>query len=83
MNVEEAAWLLGFLPREIPILIAVKLLKPLGAPARTGSKYFSMHELQQLREDTVWLGRASNAIVKYWRFKNHGRIPVEQEGETR
>lgn len=32
LTVEEAAWLLGFSPHEIPILVAKGLLKPLGCP---------------------------------------------------
>ncbi len=33
-TMEEAAWLLGFAPHEIPVLMAKGLLKPLGHPAR-------------------------------------------------
>lgn len=51
MKVEEAAWFLGFSPHEIPILMADGLLKPLGRPPTTGTKYFSTAELAELRKD--------------------------------
>lgn len=70
MNAEETAWFLGFGAHEISILIAARLLKPLGSPATNGCKYFSTKELERLGNDPVWMGKASDAIVKYWRRKN-------------
>jgi hypothetical protein len=70
LNSEEAAWYLGFLPHEIPILLAAKVLKPLGNPPITGCKYFSSTALDKLRQDEHWLAKASDSIVKYWREKN-------------
>lgn len=70
LNIEEAAWFLGFLPHEIPVLMAAKLLKPLGKPAVNGGKYFALVELDRLRLSSVWLAKASDAIVIYWRLKN-------------
>jgi hypothetical protein len=70
LNAEEAAWILGFSPHEIPMLIAARLLKPLGNPAHNGCKYFSADQLQQLRADSAWLNKASDAIMKYWKAKN-------------
>src|ERR1041385_5181939 len=73
LTVEQAAWYLGFQAHEIPILIAAKLLKPLGRPPASGVKYLSLKELEQLRSDERWLDRASDTIVKYWRDKNSRR----------
>ncbi len=70
LNIEEAAWYLGFQSHEIPVLMATRLLKPLGAPAVNGSKYFATTELERLCMDAAWLARASDSIVKYWRNKN-------------
>lgn len=70
LGMEEAAWHLGFLPHEIPVLMAARLLKPLGAPAVNGGKYFATVELDRLALDAAWLAKASDAIVKYWRLKN-------------
>jgi hypothetical protein len=70
LNAEEAAWYLGFSPHEIPILVAKGLLKPLGHPPSSGTKYFAAATLEDLRRDVKWLARASDAIVEYWKFKN-------------
>jgi hypothetical protein len=73
LTIKEAAWLLGFNENDIPILVAAKLLRPLGHPASSGSKYFSTAELLRLREDVSWLSRASDAIVGHWKKRNAGR----------
>ena len=73
LGIDETAWLMGFNEHDIPVLVSVGLLKPLGRPSSTGSKYFAAVELQTLRSDTRWLAKASDAIVNYWRSKNSGR----------
>jgi hypothetical protein len=73
LGINETAWLMGFNEHDIPVLVSVGLLKPLGRPTATGSKYFATVELQNLRNDTRWLAKASDAIVNYWRTKNSGR----------
>jgi hypothetical protein len=54
-------------------LVSAGLLQPLGRPASSGSKFFAMVDLQNLRNDVRWLAKASDAIVHYWRDKNAGR----------
>ena len=73
LGINETAWLLGFSEHDIPVLVAAGLLKPLGRPTASGSKYFATVELQNLRNDTRWLAKASDAIVNYWKTKNFGR----------
>ena len=73
LGVNETAWLLGFNEHDIPVLVAAALLRPLGRPTASGSKFFATVELQNLRSDTRWLARASDAIVSHWRNKNAGR----------
>lgn len=73
LGIEETAWMLGFNEHDIAVLVSAGLLKPLGRPAATGSKFFATVELQTLRSDTRWLAKASDAIVTYWRNKNAGR----------
>lgn len=70
LTVEETAWYLGFGPKEISILLAAKLLKPLGHPAVNGQKYFASCELERLRNDPEWLAKASDAVVRHWRKRN-------------
>jgi hypothetical protein len=73
LGINETAWLMGFSEHDVPVLVSVGLLKPLGRPSSTGSKYFATVELQTLRNDTRWLAKASDAIVNHWRSKNSGR----------
>jgi len=70
MLAEEAAWYLGFVAHDIPILVSVGLLKPLGHPPASGVKFFATAKLQELRNDVAWLARASDAICKHWQAKN-------------
>jgi hypothetical protein len=73
LSTDEAAWLLGFFPHEIPILIARNLLKPLGSPAPNAAKYFATVDLERLLADSSWLTKASSTIARYWRDKNQRR----------
>jgi hypothetical protein len=73
LGINETAWLLGFNEHDIPVLVSTGLLKPLGRPPSSGSKFFATVELQNLRTDTRWLAKASDVIVNYWRNKNSGR----------
>jgi spermidine/putrescine transport system permease protein len=51
LNAEEAGWLLGFTKEEITILVAKKILKPLGNPSINGRKSFSAAEILPLE---IW-----------------------------
>ena len=76
VGINETAWLLGFGETDIPVLVAAGLLKPLGRPTATGSKYFATVDLQNFRNDNRWLAKASDAVVHHWRAKNASRRPV-------
>ena len=82
---EQAAWFLGFTPDEITILMASGLLKPLGHPASNGLKYFLAATLEDLRRDEKWYGKATDAIIEYWRYKNSrkGRGTKANERQSR
>jgi hypothetical protein len=73
VGVEEAAWLLGFAPHDIPVLVSAGLLKPLGHPPASGTKFFATATLLKLRDDINWLARASDAIVRHWQTRNAHR----------
>jgi hypothetical protein len=70
LNVEEAAWYLGFSPHEIPRLTKARLLKPLGKPSSCATKVYSLTQLRKFRENEPWLDRASEMIFKFWRTRN-------------
>ena len=79
LSLTETAWLLGFTDHDISTLISIGLLKPLGHPPPSGSKYFALAELQKLRTDTRWLSRACDATVNHWKKKNAGRVSNQSE----
>jgi hypothetical protein len=71
LNVEQAAWYLGFAPHDVPVLVAKGLLKPLGHPANGTVKFFGLVHLEELRNDSKWLARATDIIIEHWRCKNN------------
>ena len=73
LGIGEAAWLLGFGENDIPVLMSAGLLKALGRPTTTGSKYFATVDLQNFGKDPRWLAKASDAVVHHWRDKNASR----------
>ncbi|WP_410960337.1 hypothetical protein, partial [Salmonella sp. SAL4431] len=56
------------------------LLKPLGHPPHNGRKYFLARTLEDLRRDEKWFGKAYDAIVEYWRYKNSRRASSTSAG---
>lgn len=74
LDVQEAAWYLGFASHDMPILGRAGLLKPLGRPPTNGVKHFATAALANLHADPQWLARASDAVVKHWQSKNIGKL---------
>jgi hypothetical protein len=70
LTVEQAAWVLNCQPHDIPVLVASRLLKPLGNPPANGVKYFATELLLESAKDASWLAKVTNAIHAYWRDKN-------------
>jgi hypothetical protein len=70
LTAEQVAWVLGCQPHDVPILVAARLLKPLGNPTPSCVKYFSRLEVLDLAQDRNWLVRATNAVNQHWQRKN-------------
>lgn len=72
---EETAWLLGFPPENISILVKAGFLKPLGGspPPQQAVKYFAAVEIEKLAKDTAFLHRATKFIYAYWKTQNSAR----------
>jgi hypothetical protein len=70
LTIEQAGWLLGFGPHDLPILMAKGLLKPLGHPAANGQKFFLASAIEDLGRDEKWFHKACDAVLEYWRHKN-------------
>jgi hypothetical protein len=70
LTVEQAAWVLGCQPHDVPILISVRLLKPLGNPAQNGVKFFSTAEIAEMAKDRAWLAKMTQTICQHWHKRN-------------
>lgn len=70
VTAEQVAWVLNCQPHDVPVLVAKRLLKPLGSPPANGVKYFSTMLLLELTKNTAWLAKMTNAIHDRWRAKN-------------
>jgi len=77
LTAQEAAWLLGFKPHEIPILVTYRLLQTMGAPPRNGEKHFSAGQLERLSRDFGWLDLASATLINHGKTRKQRRSKPE------
>jgi hypothetical protein len=70
LTTEQVAWVLNCQAHDVPVLVAARLLKPLGNPLPNGVKYFATVELLELMEDRTWLAKVTNAVTQHWQKKN-------------
>jgi len=70
LTVEQAAWVLGCQPHDVPILVACRLLKPLGNPPPNGIKFFATAEVTEMGRDRAWLSKMTQTISQHWHKRN-------------
>jgi hypothetical protein len=70
---DQAAWVIGCQPHNIPALVAAKQLKPLGNAPANAVKYFCTAEVMELCKDRNWLARVTTAIQNNW-ARRHARF---------
>lgn len=70
LTAEQAAWVLNCQAHDVPVLVASRLLKPLGNPQPNSVKYFSTLEVLELTKDRAWLAKVTNTVSQYWKQKN-------------
>jgi len=73
LTAEQAAWVLNCQPHDVPILVAARLLKPLGNPPSSSVKYFAASELLEQVEDRAWLAKVTNALNQHWQRRNSAK----------
>lgn len=66
MTVDQVAWAINCQPTDIRILVAGRLLKPLGQPQPNSVKYFATQEVLDLVKDRDWLHRVTLVLQQYW-----------------
>jgi hypothetical protein len=70
LTVEQAAWVINCQPADVPILVAARLLKPLGNPPPHNVKYFAASELIELMKGRIWLAKVTNTLNQHWQKRN-------------
>jgi hypothetical protein len=70
LNADQAAALIGVPASGIALLIASKLLRPLGAPVQNSMKVFASVDLEERCRDPKWLDRVTRCIEEHHREKN-------------
>jgi hypothetical protein len=70
LTAEQTAWVLNCQPHDVPILVATRLLKPLGNPPANGIKFFATTDLMELAQDRAWLAKMTHTISQHWQKRN-------------
>ena len=73
LRYEDVAEILNCKNEDIQILVAKKLLKPLGKPIHNATKYFSKQSIELLASDDLWLSKMTDALYDATRKKNSRR----------
>jgi hypothetical protein len=66
----QAAKLLGFADHDVPVLVSMGLLKPLGTPMPNSPKHFALIEILGHATERDWLNRATKTLARHWQKKN-------------
>ena len=80
LTAEQAAWVLNCQTHDVPILVAARLLKPLGNPRANGIKFFATAELLEMAEDKAWLVKVTNAVNQHWQRNNAAKKCLSVNG---
>jgi hypothetical protein len=70
LTAEQTAWVPNCQPHDVPVLVAARLLKPLGNPPPNSVKYFAASEVLEQAKDRTWLAKVTNALNQHWQKKN-------------
>jgi hypothetical protein len=70
LTAEQVAWVLNCQPHDVPVLVAAKLLKPLGSPPANSVKYYAALEVLEQLRDRTWLAKVKNTLSQHWQRKN-------------
>jgi hypothetical protein len=70
LTAEQAAWVLNCQPHDVPILVATRLLKPLGNPPPNGIKFYATSDLLECAKDRAWLAKMTHTISQHWQKRN-------------
>ena len=83
LTAPQTAALLNCGEHDIPVLVAMGLLKQLGYPPPNAVKYFAPTEVLELAGDSERMGRICDALREHWREKNAARLNRNSTGAMR
>src|SRR5580692_8470967 len=84
LTAEQAAWVINCQPHDVPVLVvAARLLKPLGNPPANSVKFFAALEVLEQVKDRNWLAKVTNALNQHWQKKNAAKKNGESGLEMR
>src|SRR5882762_8782244 len=81
LTAEQVAWVLNCQPHDVPILVAARLLKPLGNPPPNSVKFFAAREVLEQAQDRAWLAKVTNALNQHWQKKNSAKRQPATNGQ--
>lgn len=73
LTAEQTGWVLNCQAHDVPVLVAARLLKPLGNPAPNAIKFFATADVLELAKDRNWLVKVTTAINGHWQRQNAAR----------
>ena len=82
LDAAQTALILGFTEHDIPILVAAKLLLPLGKPVPNATKYFATCDIEVLATNKQWLEDATQALYDYWKGKNERKVSAQKAAKV-
>lgn len=83
MTAELTAKILGFQEHDIPVLVNLGQLEPLGKPPKPNCvKYFARVQILEISENLSWLSKATKTLYQHWNVKNANRKSNEPETES-
>jgi len=74
LTAEQTSWVLNCQPHDVPVLVAARLLKPLGNPMPNSVKYFAAADVLEQAHDSVWLSKVTYALGRHWKAKNELKL---------
>lgn len=77
LNTTQTAALIGLAEHDIPVLVSVGLLEPLGDPPPSAVKHFATVQVMELAGEIELLGKIRNAVYQHWRNKNARKSAAE------
>ena len=80
LTAEQVAWVLNCQSHDVPVLVASRLLKPLGNPPANGIKYFATSDIVESIKDRTWLVRVTTTVHQHWHKKNQRKKDRSEAG---